>query len=148
MSLVQIREALADLAEKGTLEDLSSLLLKLPKTGLLGWRGMERYLDTLYLYRGDPVYTSPEAIDKMVVVLQRQRLHPVVIVDYAQRVPPPPELAAMGREQHIDYVVRSLKALALRRGVAVVAVGVVNEQAIRRQGPVHLEDLWGPVTMT
>jgi hypothetical protein len=148
VSLVQIREALADLAEKGMLEDVSSLLLKLPKTGLLGWRGMERYLDTLYLYRGDPVYTSPEAIDKMVVVLQRQRLHPVVIVDYAQRVPPPPELAAMGREQHIDYVVRSLKALALRRGVAVVAVGVVNEQAIRRQGPVHLEDLWGPVTMT
>jgi hypothetical protein len=109
---------------------------------------MERYLDTLYLYRGDPVYTSPEAIDKMVMVLQRQGLHPVVIVDYAQRVPPPPELAGLGREQHIDYVVRSLKALALRRGVPVVAVGAVDEQAIRRQGPVHLEDLWGPVTMT
>jgi hypothetical protein len=148
VSLVQIREALADLAEKGTLEDLSSLLLKLPKTGLLGWRGMERYLDTLCLYRGDPVYTSPEAIDKMVVVLQRQRLHPVVIVDSVQRVPPPPELAGLGREQHIDYVIQSLKALALRRGVPVVAVGVVNEQAIRRQGSVHLEDLWGPVTMT
>jgi len=29
-----------------------------------------------------------------------------------------------------------------------VAVGAVDEQAIRRQGPVHLEDLWGPVTMT
>jgi hypothetical protein len=72
----------------------------------------------------------------------------VVIVDYAQRVPPPPELAGLGREQHIDYVVRSLKALALRRGVPVVAVGAVDEQAIRRQGPVHLEDLWGPVTMT
>jgi hypothetical protein len=148
VSLVQIREALADLAEKGTLGNVSSLLLKLPKTGLLGWRGMERYLDTLCLYRGDPVYTSPETIYKMVVVLQRQRLHPVVIVDYAQRVPPPPELAGLGREQHIDYVIRSLKALALRRGVPVVAVGVVNEQAIRRQAPVHPEDLWGPVTMT
>ena len=54
----------------------------------------------------------------------------------------------MGREQHIDYGVRSLKAVALRGGVPVVAVGVVDEQAIRRQGPVHLEDLWGPVTMT
>jgi replicative DNA helicase len=148
VGLAQIHEALAGLAEKGSLEDVSSLLLKLPKTGLLGWRAMERYLDTLYLYRGDPVYTSPEAIDKMAVVLQRQGLHPVVIVDYAQRVPPPPELAAMGREQHIDYGVRSLKAVALRGGVPVVAVGVVDEQAIRRQGPVHLEDLWGPVTMT
>jgi len=148
VSLAAIREALADLAEKGVLEDVSSLLLKLPKAGLLGWRGMERYLDTLYLYRGDPVYTSPEAIDKMVVVLQRQGLHPVVIIDYAQRVPPPPELAALGRERHIDYVVRSLKGLALRRGVPVVAVGAVDEQAIRRQGPVHMEDLWGLVTMT
>jgi hypothetical protein len=35
-SLAQIREVLADLAEKGSLEDVSSLLLKLPKTGLLG----------------------------------------------------------------------------------------------------------------
>ncbi|MFQ5922329.1 MAG: DnaB-like helicase C-terminal domain-containing protein [Anaerolineales bacterium] len=148
VSLALIREALAKLAEDGALEDLSSMLLKLPKSGLLGWRQMERYLDSLYLYRGDPVYTSPEAIDKAVVVLQRQRFHPVVIVDYAQRVPPPPELAASGREVHIDYVVRALKGLAFRRGVPVVAVGAVDEQAVRRQGPVHLEDLWGPVTMT
>jgi replicative DNA helicase len=148
VTLAEIRGALADLAEIGALEDVSSLLLKLPKPALLGWRAMERYLDTLYLYRGDPVYTSPEAIDKMVVVLQRQGLHPVMIVDYAQRVPAPPELFALGREQHIDFVMRSLKALALRRGVPVVAVGAVDEQAIRRRGPVHLEDLWGPVTIT
>jgi len=96
---------------------------------------MERYLDTLYLYRGDPVYTSPEAIDKMVVVLRGQGFHPVVIVDCAQRVPPPPQLASLGWEQHIDYVIRSLKALALPRGVAV---GAVDEQAIRRQAAVHL----------
>lgn len=148
VSLALIRETLGELAEASALEDLSSVLLKLPKSGLLGWRQMERYLDTLYLYRGDPVYTSPEAIDKAVVVLQRRGLHPVVIVDYAQRVPPPPELAGLGRELHIDYVVRSLKALAMRRAIPVVAVGAVDEDSIRRQGPVHLEDLWGPVTMT
>ena len=148
VSLALIRETLARLAEAGALEDLSSMLLTLPKSGLLGWRQMERYLDTLYLYRGDPVYTSPEAIDKAVVVLQRRGLHPMVIVDYAQRVPPPPELAGLGRELHMDYVVRSLKALAMRRGIPVVAVGAVDEQAVRRRGPVHLEDLWGPVTMT
>ncbi|MEW6568579.1 MAG: DnaB-like helicase C-terminal domain-containing protein [Chloroflexota bacterium] len=148
VTLAEVREALADLAEAGALEDASSLLLKLPKPGLLGWRAMERYLDTLYLCRGDPVYTSPEAIDKAVVVLQRRELHPVVVVDYAQRVPPPPELAGLGRELHIDYVVRSLKALAMRRGIPMIAVGAVDEEAIRRQGPVHLEDLWGPVTMT
>ena len=94
------------------------------------------------------MYTSPEAIDKIVAVLERQRLHPVVIVDFAQRVPPRPALAGLDRDQHIDYVIRSLKGLALRRGVPVVAVGAVDEQAIRRHGPVHLEDLWGPVTMT
>ena len=58
VSLAWIRDSLADLAEKSALEDVSSLLLKLPKTGLLGWRGMERYLDTLYLCRGDPVYVA------------------------------------------------------------------------------------------
>jgi len=148
VSLSDIRGALAGLAEAGALEDLSTMLLRLPRSALLGWRKMEKYLDALYLYRGDSVYTSPEAIDKMVVVLQRKGLCPVVIVDYAQRVPPPAELAGLGREQHIDYVVRSLKALAMRRGVPVVAVGAVDEQAVRRRGPVHLEDLWGPVTMT
>jgi replicative DNA helicase len=148
VSLALIRETLGRLAETDALEDLSSMLLALPKSGLVGWRQMEKYLDTLYLYRGDPIYTSPEAIDKAVVVLQRQGLHPVVIVDYAQRVPPPPELAGLGRELHIDYIVRSLKALAMRRGIPVVAVGAVDDQALRRRGPVHLEDLWGPVTMT
>jgi hypothetical protein len=74
ITLAEICEALADLAEGGRLEDVSSLLLRLPKPGLLGWRAMERYLDTLYLYRGDPVYTSPDAIDKIVIVLQRQGL--------------------------------------------------------------------------
>jgi hypothetical protein len=147
VSLALIREALAKLVGAHALEDLSSVLLKLPKSGLLHWRQMEWYLDTLYLYRGHPVYMSPEAIDKAVVVLQRRGLHPAVIVDYAQRVPPP-ELAGLGREMHIDYVVRSLTALTMRRGISVVAVGAVDEQAIRRQGPVHPEDLWGPVTIT
>lgn len=81
--ITEIREALADLAEKGTLDDVSSLLLRVPKTGILGWRAMDRYLDTLYLYRGDPANSSPAAIDKSVVVLQRQGTHPVVIANYA-----------------------------------------------------------------
>jgi len=127
---------------------MSSSLLKLPKTGLLGWRGMERYLDTLYLYRGDPVYKSPEAIDKIVVGLQRQGLHPVVIMVYSQRVPPPPELAGLGRELHIDLVVCSLQALVMRLGIPGIAVGAMGAGAIRSQGPVRLGDLWGPVTMT
>lgn len=83
MRITEIREALADLAEKGTLDDVSSLLLRVPKTGILGWRAMDRYLDTLYLYRGDPANSSPAAIDKSVVVLQRQGTHPVVIANYA-----------------------------------------------------------------
>jgi len=122
--LAEIRDMLADLADKGALEDVSSLLLKLPKTTLLGWRVMERYLETLYLYRGDPVYTSPEAIDNMVVVLQRQGLHPVVIVDYAQRVPSPPELAGLGREHYIDYYRKSTsrKETSACRRVAAAAL--------------------------
>ncbi|MEW6567698.1 MAG: DnaB-like helicase C-terminal domain-containing protein [Chloroflexota bacterium] len=148
VSLAQIGDALADLAEKGELEDVSSLLLRLPKTGLLGWRAMEKYLETLYLHRGDPVYTSPEAIDKMVAGLQGQGLHPAVIVDHVQRVPLRPDLFTLGREQHIKHVVRALKALALGRGVPVVAVGAVDEQGIKRRGPVHLEDLGESIMTT
>ncbi len=148
VALNEISEALVGLAGEGALEDLSSMLLELPKSALLGWREMERYLDTLFLYQGDPIYTSPEAIDKIVVLFKRRGIFPVVIVDYLQRVPPPPERAALEQAHHIDYVVRSLKALAMRRGVPVLAVGAVDEEAIRRRGPVHLEDLWGPVTMT
>jgi hypothetical protein len=51
---------------EGALEGVSSLVLTVPKTGFLGWRGMEKYPDALYPYRGDPVYTSAEAKDKMV----------------------------------------------------------------------------------
>ncbi len=109
---------------------------------------METYLDALYFYGGDPVYTSPEALDKMVVVLRRQGLLPVLVVDYLQRVPLPPELVGLAPNRHIDYVVRSLKGLGLRRSVPVVAVGAVDEAALRRRGHVRLEDLWGPVTMT
>lgn len=104
MSLALIREALVKLAEAGRLEDLSSMLLKLPNSGLLGWRQLERCLDTLYLYRGNSVYTSLGAIDKAVVVLQRRGLHAVVTVDCVQRVPPPPELDNLGRELHTSAV--------------------------------------------
>lgn len=54
--LALIREALGDRAENAALEDVASLLLRLPKTGLVGWKAIERYLDTLYLHLGDPVY--------------------------------------------------------------------------------------------
>ncbi len=47
VSLVLMRETLVGLAEEGTLEGLSSVLLMLPTSGLLGWRQMERYLDAL-----------------------------------------------------------------------------------------------------
>jgi len=66
VSLAQSCDALADLAMEGALEGVSSLVLTVPKTGFLGWRGMEKYPDALYPYRGDPVYTSAEAKDKMV----------------------------------------------------------------------------------
>jgi len=148
VSLAQIGDALADLAEKGALEDMSSLLLRLPKTGLLGWRAMEKYLDTLHLCRGNPVSTSPEAMDKMVAALQRQGLHPVLIVDHVLRVPLRADLFTLGREQHIKHVVRALKALALGRGVPVVAVGAVDEQGVRRRTPVHLEDLGESIMTT
>jgi len=148
VSLDQIQGALADMAANGETKDWAAMLLSLPRAALAGWRRMQIYLDTLFLYQGDPTYTSPEVIDKLVVVLQRQGLTPVVMVDYAQRVPPPPELAGVGREAHVDYFVRAIKSLALRRGVAVIAVGAVDEQALRRRGPVHLEDLWGPATMS
>jgi len=38
----------------------------------------------------------------------------------------------------------SLEALAMRRSIAMIDVGALDERAIRHEGPVHLEDLWGP----
>ena len=58
------------------------------------------------------------------------------------------EFVDLGRDVHIAYGVRSLKALAMRRRIPVIAVGAEDGQAIRRRGAVHLEDMWGPVTMT
>ena len=74
VSLDEIRGAMVSLSGDQALRDLSSVFLELPRSALAGWREMEKYLDALYLYRGDPVYTSPEALDKMVVVLRRQGL--------------------------------------------------------------------------
>ena len=47
---------------------------------------------------------------------QRQGSIPVVVVGDAQWVSPPPQLAGLGREQHIECVDRSLKVLARLRG--------------------------------
>jgi hypothetical protein len=71
----------------------------------------------------------------------------VLLVDYPRRVPPPPDLGGLAAELRIDRGVRSPKVLAMRRGIPLVAVGDVDEQALRRRGAVHLEDLCGPVTM-
>jgi replicative DNA helicase len=147
ISLAAIRQAMADLSEENQLRDFSNALVHLPDAAMRGWQAMEEYFDTLFLYQGNPLFTTTDALERMVVFLMRKGFHPVLFVDYMQRVPSP-AVMTLAREVQLDSVIRALKTIAMMRKIPVIAVGAVDERALRRPGPVHLEDLWGPATMT
>ena len=121
--------------------------LELPRSALAGWREMEKYLDALLPIPGLPCLHFPRGSGQNGGRASATRALARADCGLPGRVPLPPELLGLSPSRHIDYIVRSLKGIALRRGIPVMAVGGVDETAVRRPGPVHLEDLWGPVSV-
>ncbi len=135
----------------GDTKDLwTRVLAKLPAEVEEGYQRMIAYGEHLALHHADRFHTTTQSIETVVQYYLGQGIYPFVLVDYLQIIPPRPELAskallggsAGARAVQIS-VLRELSALASRYNVPVFCIAAVDEKALRRPGPVHLEDVEG-----
>lgn len=124
--------------------DVQWLLERLPHAER-AWARMRRYLDRLWLVRGDGLYTTDGKIGQYLEMARRIGWKRVVLmVDYTQRVPPRADLSPLplNASERIDLVMRALKGYALAYHIPIVGIAAADEDGLRRER-VHLENLWG-----
>jgi replicative DNA helicase len=126
---------------------IDQLLEALPN-GVKVWQSMTADWKNMWLIQGDGIYTDPETLEayvEMAKALGHNRI--VLFVDYAQRVPVPPQQGIwLDDLQRIDMALRALKSMAMNHRIAVVAVGAADPEGLRL-GRIHLENLWGGAVM-
>ena len=119
--------------------------------GPSGYQAISRvdtYWHNLLLVRGDGLLTHIEAIEKYIELIRNHYAESFCLfVDYAQRVPVMPRSGVhLDYLQRIDTVLRGLKSFAVKYHIPVVAVSAADMEGLRK-GHIHIENLWGPVTV-
>jgi replicative DNA helicase len=109
---------------------------------------MDSYWHNLLLVRGDGLCTHIEAIENYIELTRKHYAESFCLfIDYAQRVPVMPRSGVhLDYLQRIDAVLRGLKSFAVKYHIPVVAVSAADMEGLR-QGHIHIENLWGPVTV-
>lgn len=85
---------------------------------------MESYADNLTLVRASGAHTSTGDIDRLIAEFISNGVHPVVFVDYLQKIPLHPEPPT--ETEKVTRTVEALKDLALQHRVPIVAISAVD----------------------
>ncbi len=112
------------------------------------WAEFSKAASHVWLIKGDPLYTTPEAIEAYVKMAQEEGHRRIVLfVDYVQRIPVAPQYGRLLETmERIEYSLRALKGLAMTHLLPVVGISAADAEGLR-QGRVHLENVWGNATM-
>ncbi len=140
--------------ELGTPQDLwTQVLRELPPDVTKGYERLVAVGDHLALHHADRFHTTTQSLETVIKHHLEQGDFPVVMVDYLQVIPPRPEMASLalaggagGAKAVQIATLRELSALASRHNVPVFCIAAVDDAALRRKGPVHLEDVEGEGT--
>ena len=126
---------------------IDELLSQLPKPKEL-WAEFTKSAAHVWLVQGDPLYTSPAALEAYVKMAKEeghQRM--VLFVDYVQRIPVPPQHGRLLETmERIEFGLRALKGIAMTHLIPVVGVSAADAEGLRG-GRIHLENMWGNATM-
>lgn len=89
---------------------------------------MEAYGDALTLVRASGAHTTTQDIDQLLTPLTEAGSHPVVFIDYLQKVPLHPEPAT--ETEKVTRTVEALKDLALAHHVPMIAISAVDNAGL------------------
>lgn len=112
------------------------------------WSEFTKAASHVWLIKGDPLYTTPEAIEAYVKMAKEEgHRRMVLFVDYVQRIPVAPQYGRLLETiERIEYSLRALKGVAMTHLLPVVGISAADAEGLR-QGRVHLENVWGNATM-
>ena len=125
------------------------LFSELPPQAARALHEVSKYSGHLLLEYGNRAFTAVDVIETIMDFYRTERkLHIIPILDYLQTIPPPIALAehAISAPDVVNMVnINKLKDLAVSFNVPIIAVAAVDAEALKKQRPVHLEDIFGPI---
>jgi len=129
-------------------EKLIDELLSRFSNGSEIWAQLSRAASNVWLIKGDPLYTNPDALEAYVKMAKEEgHKRMVLFVDYVQRVPVPPQYGRLlGTMERIEFSLRALKGIAMTHLIPVVGVSAADAEGLRK-GRIHLENMWGNASM-
>jgi hypothetical protein len=123
--ILSIRNRDAVDKQNGDKQHMLDEVIRQVPNGLEAWNRLSEIAQNLWLVTGDGLFTTVDALEHYLDLAFRHRDRVVLFVDYLQQVPVLNTERYLEAEERIERALKSLKALALRRG------------------RVHVENLWG-----
>jgi replicative DNA helicase len=153
MRLVALEAGLREAGEMLTLRKVreafdSSAIAERGLAGRLGGKAGERavaavasYADRLQIHRSSGKTTSVDAIRDVVQSYADGAGHPLVVIDYLQKVAVPD--GAEREDERVTHVVEELKDLALDADVPIVAIVAADREGLATPGRLRAHHLRG-----
>ncbi|RLC98303.1 MAG: hypothetical protein DRI65_18380 [Chloroflexota bacterium] len=153
VKMADLRKAYQDMIESYRGDDfgqeklIDELLKYLPQPQKV-WAEFAKAASHVWLIKGDPLYTTPDALESYVKMAQDEGHKRIVLfVDYVQRIPVSPQYGRLlGTMERIEFSLRVLKGIAMTYLIPVVGVSAADAEGLRK-GRIHLENMWGNATM-
>ena len=143
------REMITDYKGENLKEEklIDELLSRFPNGSEI-WAQLSRAASHVWLIKGDPLYTTPDALEAYVKMAKEEgHKRMVLFVDYVQRAPVPPQYGRLLETmERIEFSLRALKGIAMTHLIPVVGVSAADAEGLRK-GRIHLENMWGNATM-
>lgn len=110
------------------------------RTGDLSRGQMDAFDQAARDLAGQPLRVSDQRpslsrLHGQIATSKRERGVALAVVDYIQRMPPPPSQGKPNREQEVSAIVRGLKEIALDTGVSILALSQLNRDGPKRTDP-------------
>jgi replicative DNA helicase len=138
VSLRSVRQAVdsTDAAEAGLAGRLAGL-----GGGADAVKAVAAYADRFQVHRSDGRRTSVEVVAKVLAPYAKKGRHPLVVVDYIQKVAVPggPD----SESERTTVVVEALKDLALQQDVPVFAIVAADKEGLATSGRLRIHHLRG-----
>jgi replicative DNA helicase len=152
ISYKTIIDAIVKVKEKEENQEdiITHLFEELPSSATEAMTAISKYFDHLILYYGQRNILSVENIQTIIREYEKEH-HQVLIpiMDYLQTIPPEIRMIQHAYDPMSGHLIikrnlEALKNMCIELQIPALVVAAVDNEALSRPGPVHIEDVAGP----
>jgi replicative DNA helicase len=152
ISYKMIVDAIVKVKEKEkTQEDIiTHLFEELPSSATEAMSKISKYFDHLILYYGQRHILSVENMQTIISEYEKENRQVLIpIIDYLQTIPPEIRMVQHAYDPMSGHLIikrnlEALKNMCIELQIPALAVAAVDNEALSRPGPVHIENVAGP----